>query len=95
MTSIYGQAAVSAESPEGEETIYLVRRVPARAAEWQAVSCTKPDGTEYRVSESPAGVWSCSCPAATVGQHRGGRWRKVGEQAVCKHVRAVLDWLLE
>ena len=76
-TTIYGMEAITAETPDGETTTYLCRRVPRLPREWQGFEVVKEDGTVYRVSETPAGVWSCTCPDAIYRKH------------ACKHIRAV------
>ena len=76
-TTIYGMEAITADAPDGETTTYLCRRVPRLPREWQGFEVVKEDGTIYRVSETVAGVWSCTCPDAM--------YRK----RACKHIKAV------
>lgn len=88
--TLFGLPAVEVEQPGTAELVpYLVKAVPALPSQWRSWAVTKADGTSYTVSESPAGTWSCSCPAHRWDRHGAGRWQRVGRQAACKHCEAV------
>jgi len=88
VSTIYGIPAVDVLNPDGETVPYPYKPVAALPGEWAAWLVTNPGGKVYRVSESPGGLWRCTCPH---WHHRQrDAWREADFAAFAdKHIAAV------
>lgn len=89
MPTVYGQPAVTVTDPDGTDSPYVCRAVPAQGKEWKAFELVKEDGTIYRVSEYPTGRFTCTCSAFKFDRGGKGRRYTVGTQRVCKHAFSI------